>query len=380
MSMESKRIDLKGEEILKTLTPLRKRWKLLKGIEKGFMALAILGFAGVFITPIAFIQILDTHKYIPAICIATFLVFIVLSNIMAKVSAKTKKKYADMYKRLISQPVLDACFDNAQYEAEAGYPREDFKASGLLPIGSSYTYDSEDLITGTYKGVAFRRADIRITHRTGGEHKSTVVDADGRLLEVAYHKKINGTVKIVKEAEAIMLFAEDVLVETEDMEFNRIFNVYAKDKHSAFYLLTPQFIEYIKQLSEKEDKLFITFDGEKLYILLSGHGGIFEPPMGEFNIWDEVRKCKAELAEIDEIIDNLRLDVAAEQDKILEEAMENVNEEMLSEPAYQPEPPKRAPGRITNAGGMVLLIVLILLILLPFFFMLVPFILQAIGA
>lgn len=377
MSMESNRIDLKGEEILKTLTPLRKRWKLLKGIGTAFTTIAVLNFIAIFISPFVYYKILDT--YLLVVFVAVAVIFLFLSSIWGKVCAKAKKKYADMYKRLISQPVLDACFDNAQYEAEAGYPREDFKASGLLPIGSSYTYDSEDLITGTYKGVAFRRADIRITHRTGGEHKSTVVDADGRLLEVAYHKKINDTVRIVKESEAIMLFAEDVLVETEDMEFNRKFNVYAKDKHSAFYLLTPQFIEYIKQLSEKEDKLFITFDGEKLYILLSGHGGIFEPPMGEFNLWDEVRKCKAELAEIDEIIDNLRLDMAAEQDRILEEAMENVNEEMQAEQAYQPEPPRGAPGRITNAGGMVLLIILILFILLPVFLMLLPFILQAIG-
>lgn len=379
MSMVNSRINLKGEEILKTLTPLRKRWKLFKSIEMTLITIAVLSFIAVCIGPFIFYRVLTIELMTTFIILSV--IFLILSCVWDKmVCVKAKQKYADTYKQLISRPVLDSCFDNARFEPKAGYPREDFKASGLLPITDFYTYDSEDLITGTYKGVAFRRADVRITHQSGGKHRTTVVDADGRLLEVTYHKGINDTVRIVKESEAIILFGKDVLVETEDMEFNRKFNVYARDKHSAFYLLTPQFIEYIKQLSDKEDKLFITFDGEKLYILLSGHGGIFEPPLKEFDLWDEVRKCKAELAEIDEIIDNLQLDVAAEQDRMLEEAMHNMNGEIPVEQAYQPKQPSgAAPGRTTNAGGVILLIILILFVLLPVFLTFLPFILQANG-
>lgn len=314
--MEDKRIELKGEEILKTLTPLRKRWTVYKFIKKVINGLMVLGFIAIFIGPFFFFDKGDPRMFF-VIFMAIDFVLIGFGAIWGKVCGKAKKKYADTYKQLISRPVLDSCFDNAQFDPGAGYPREEFRASGLLPVGAGHTYVSEDLITGTYKGVAFRRADIRITHKSGGKHKTTVVDADGRMLEVAFHKEVRDTIRIAKEPKAIVLFGEDVLVETEDMDFNRKFNVYARDKHSAFYFLTPQFIEFFKHMYDKDDVIYITFNGEKLYFLISGHGGIFEPPFREFDIWDEVRKCKGELTEIREIIEGLQLDVAAWQEGVL---------------------------------------------------------------
>lgn len=313
--MEDKRIELKGEEILKILTPLRKRWTVFKTIGVIIRVLIdlsfIAGFVGLFLNMRSVARFI---QYFIVFFVVEF-IFISLGNIWQKFCKKVKLEYADNYKRLISRPVLDSCFDNARFDPGAGFPRAEFQASGLMQIASSYTYESEDLITGTYKGVAFRRADIGITHQTGGKNKTTVVDADGRLLEIAFPKGTHDMIRIVKDLKAITIFGgEDVIIKTEDMDFNRKFCVYAKDRHSAFYVLTPQVIEYFKRLYDREDDIYITFNGKKLYILLSGHGGIFEPPFRKFDIWDEVRKCKGELTEIREIIEGLQLDVPAWQE------------------------------------------------------------------
>lgn len=309
------RVELNGEEIIHTLEPLRKKWQRIRYMEKLVSTVLVVCMIIFFGGAVCFPYIKKIYLLLPVAC-GLIIFSIILLNILGKNSHKRKQEYTDFYKRLISRPVLHSIFEKVTFEPHEGYPREDFKASELMWIfGSSYTYTSEDLIIGTYKGVNFRRADVKITHKSSD---STVVDVDGRLLEVVFPKKINGIVRVVKEGMVINLMGvNSPLVETEDADFNKKYNVYAEDKHSAFYLLTPQFMEYIKNLYSRDNQITITFDGEKLYFLQSGHGGIFEPPAGEFNAWDEVKKCREELSEIGEIIDVLQVENVADKGQIL---------------------------------------------------------------
>lgn len=321
------RIQLNEEEILSILKPLKKKCNTYDRIAKIGSTIMVLGYMAImFIGIMVSRNSLYLFRSIIPFIMITVVGIVLLLVMLNRQSDNAEKEYADAYKRLIAKPVLDSSFENARYNPFEGYSREDFKTSGLLYLGDSYDYKSEDLITGTYKGVAFRRADVEITHVVGsGKHRHTVIDANGRLLEVSFHKQINGMVRIVKEGNS--LSDENRMVEMEDIDFNEKFNVYADDKHSAFYLLTPQFMEYIKKLYGRDYAIYITFDGRKLCFLQSGHGGIFEPPKEELNIWDEVRKSKAELAEIGEIIEILRLDEAAERETVLrEEAQKNMIE------------------------------------------------------
>ncbi|MDE6626771.1 MAG: DUF3137 domain-containing protein [Lachnospiraceae bacterium] len=348
------RVELNGEEILNTLEPLRKKWNLTKWIEQLVLCILVL----CLMSPMAEVMFMQHIQGIyigilPAMSII-FIVCLYLEYILRKNCRKAKQEYEETYKRLISKPVLDSIFENAIFLPDTGYSRVDFKASELMwGFGAGHTYDSEDLIMGTCNGVAFRRADVRVTHRSD---KRTVVDVDGRLLEVAFPKKINGIVRVVKEGTVINLMGvNSLLVETEDADFNKKFNVYAKDKHSAFYLLTPHFMEYIKKLYNRDERIAITFDGEKLYFLQSGHGGIFEPPAGAFNAWDEVRKCRQELSEIGEIIDILQVDDVVERERKKREATGAV-----SEKAEAIEPPQIILGIEEKKIGLIVAIVLLL--------------------
>lgn len=322
-------IQLNGEEISNILIPLRKKWSTYDRIVKLGSTVLVLGvMAYMFAGMILFRYALRIVIFLPVVIIMVGVFGFLLTRVR-KQSDKAEKEYTDTYKRLIAKPILDASFENAHFNPEAGYPREDFKAGALLYVGDAYDYASEDLITGTCRGVAFRRADIKIRHVVGHKHPRTVTDADGRLLEVAFHKNMNGMVRVVKKDEAVLCPDENKRIEMEDMDFNEKFDVYANDRHSAFYLLTPQFMEYMKKLYDRDDKIYITFDGNKLYFLQSGHGGIFEPPEGEFDIRDEVRKCKAELAEIEEIIELLQLDDVAQRETMLRETGVPLQEEAV---------------------------------------------------
>lgn len=43
-------------------------------------------------------------------------------------------------------------------------------------------------------------------------------------------------------------------IETEDVEINNSFNIYAQTEHEAFYILTPSFMEKLKKIDKKNTK------------------------------------------------------------------------------------------------------------------------------
>lgn len=59
---------------------------------------------------------------------------------------------------------------------------------------------SEDLIIGTQDDIGFRQSDVRVTHRTGGKNRSSVVDVNGRLTRFRYDKDIWGRILITSKS------------------------------------------------------------------------------------------------------------------------------------------------------------------------------------
>lgn len=244
------------------------------------------------------------------------------------IGAKLSKEYENDYKQLIARHVLQACFDEAEYFPVRGFTKEEFRAARLIHWRNDFSYASEDLITGQHAGVEFKQSDVRITHTTGsGKNRKTVVDVDGRLVQFHYKKAIDSRILIVTDTHAASLEHGLPKIEMEDVDFNRKFDVYSRDGHSVYYLLTPPFMEYLKKLCELDRNIYISFDGEDLYILRSGKGGIFVPPKGKIDVHAEVEKSKQELNEIVKIIEILQLEDKAYEDRLL--AMQEAAERVL---------------------------------------------------
>lgn len=247
----------------------------------------------------------------------SYFVLLTVAIILLGYASKMQREYKNDYKQLIAKHVLQSCFDKANYYPDGGFTREGFQAAHLIYWRNDFTYRSEDLIIGQYAGVEFKQSDVRITHTTGsGKNKRTIVDVDGRLVQFHYRKDVRRRVLIVTDAHVARLEKGLFKIEMEDIDFNKKFDVYSEDGHSAYYLLTPPFMEYLKKLRELDQNIYISFDGENLYILRSGKGGIFVPPKGKIDLKDEVEKSKLELNEIKNMIDILQLDDEAYKDKI----------------------------------------------------------------
>lgn len=220
-----------------------------------------------------------------------------------------RSKYVKEFKNVLAVPVLQGMFEDARYYPERGFTENEFQMARLIRWRTDFRYGSEDLIEGVHRGIAFRQADVKITHTTGsGKSRRTVVDVNGRIWEFDCPRQVSSNVLIVKDLTHAALEYGMNKVEMEDIEFNRMFDVYSEDEHSAFYVLTPHFMEYIKSLHRQDRAIYISFDGDKLYFMQSGRGGIFEPSDAKVDVRSEIEKAKKELGVIDKIIDTLKVE------------------------------------------------------------------------
>lgn len=284
------------------LKPLQKKMKFP-------MFFGVAAFAFYFII-IMLLSMSDAGEALGDIIVSSSVfVLFVITIVCAVLYSASRKKYVKEFKNVIGIPVLNSIFDSAAYYPERGFTKEEFKMARLIKWRSDFNYRTEDLIEGVHRGVRFRQADLRITHTTGsGKNRRTVVDVDGRIWKFDCPKQVNSRVLIVKDWNHAGLEGGLKKVEMENVEFNKLFNVYAEDAHSAFYVLTPHFMEYIKSLHGHARAIYISFDGVNLYFMQSGTGGIFEPSSTRLDVQAEVTKAQNELQVINKIIDALKID------------------------------------------------------------------------
>ena len=99
-------------------------------------------------------------------------------------------------------------------------------------------------------------------------------------------------------------------VSMEDMEFNKEFKVYAQNELDAFYVLTPNCMEKIKELKDKtKGRLLLCFINNRLHVGLYNNKDLFEANIfKKINLEEEQNKTLNEMKIITEFVDTLDLD------------------------------------------------------------------------
>ena len=217
------------------------------------------------------------------------------------------------YKKDIAEPVLNQLFEEVQYRPSQGFSINELE--GFRVIATKLNgIESEDYIEGVYKGSHYRQADVKKKMRAdNSEMLNMQRGLRGRVSVYDFNKSIQGEMFIItKETNAYIKNMEKVAM--ENLQFNEKFEVYATDAHMVFYVLTPQFMEYLLQLKLWGDTVF-RFADDKVYILRNQVSGIFEPNMGNtLDVTYEIGKSYNELKEILNFIDILKLEKAEEAD------------------------------------------------------------------
>lgn len=232
------------------------------------------------------------------------------------------KEYYKAYKEYFVKKQLESTFDDVSYDWSQGLSYKYLSDTKMIYMGDRY--HSEDLVTGRYKNVNFKCADVHIEEERETEdsdgNKTTyyVTVFLGQWLVFDFNKSFKSNVQVAQKyfrgnRHGNYLFSEEKYkrVKLESEEFNKNFAVFAQNEHDAFYILTPSLMEKIMDLSKSnKSPILLCFINNELHIGLESNQNLFEPPnlkktINENEIANELSN---EIKSITMFIDQLQLD------------------------------------------------------------------------
>ena len=233
------------------------------------------------------------------------------------VNGKDIKIFNKEFKNIFVLNSLRKFFENLAYNYENGFSEEYIQNMGMLDTGDRF--NSNDYISGTYKNIKFEQSDICIEEkheeRDSDGNKKEVWDTifEGRVMVFDFNKKFKSTMQVSTSyfsATSLPSNKQFYNVKMEDIEFNKLFTIYAENEHDAFYILTPHFMQKIKDITrELNCGVMFGFIDSRLYIAINNNEDSFEynvfKPINEQEIENNIVK---EIKLITSFVDELDLD------------------------------------------------------------------------
>ena len=128
-----------------------------------------------------------------------------------------------------------------------------------------------------------------------------------------FNKKFKANIQVASyyfDANSLPWSKKFTRVKMEDIEFNKTFNVYAESEHEAFYILTPHFMEKLKDITKKiKCGVMFCFVDNRLHIAVDNNKDSFEynvfKPINEQQIEENISN---DIKLITNFVDELNLD------------------------------------------------------------------------
>ncbi len=230
--------------------------------------------------------------------------------------------HGNSLKRFISENiisgVLSEFFKVDAFEIHRHIPGNVISKVGMIP-GWDKAYGS-DYVAGTYKGLSIQFSDVELKsvevttddegHRTERESRVFLgpwlvcdfgIDLPANLMVRENSRKLMGS--------GYQKDGNDL--DTENEAFNARYEIRAGDAHTAFYILTPHFMEKIQEINDRAGgRLFMCFFGREVHIAVHNNRDSFEVggKAEEFGDLDVLRdKFRSQIRYLTDIIDELML-------------------------------------------------------------------------
>lgn len=240
--------------------------------------------------------------------------------LLAAVACVVVNVYAsrDM-KRLVSDNVvaqaLGEVFDVELYVPDRYIGAETLRQARLIHNWNRSS--GSDTVYGRYRGVTFVFSDVHLedeetsTDSDGNTNTTTTTRFRGQWLMLEAKKALPHMVRLRERAQRRLTGSYKKTksdVETENAAFNEKFEILTDDPHTAFYVLTPHFMEAIIAADERANaRTYLCFDGQRVHIAVDNGRDSFEVKRGaDVKDIDRLRaRIKGEIRYIMEIVDEL---------------------------------------------------------------------------
>ncbi len=255
-----------------------KRLSVLKETKKDYRNGAF-GFIGIALG-ILFAVILPEMPFLIFLCAGIGVV--VIAIFFGKAGVKISQLKSELKQEVVTTLMKEE-FEDVVYDTKGYIPIARIKETKT--VKSPDRYSGEDYMKGIYKGVQFEVSDVDLkekhVHTDGKGHTYVTYDTffKGRWFIYTFEKNFHKELKIMEAHGPFFTNKHLVKVDTESIEFNKKFNVYATDMAFGFYHITSRMIEKLMAMEKmhrgsilycfRENELHIGINDRKDYMEIS---------------------------------------------------------------------------------------------------------------
>lgn len=203
-----------------------------------------------------------------------FLIFIIAGIILLIIQSSKRTKLSTEFKNSFIIELVNDTYPGCIYRPKVG-----IQVSRMLEAGIFQKPDRqhlEDYVSASFNDIPFEMCQFDFKERRetrdarGNRRVSYVTYAKGRFMIFDFKRDFNKIVKVVQNVPSGMSLSRLEKIETESIEFNKKFKVYATDGLTAFYVLTPQIQIKMLELETKfGGSIYFVFKRGKLYVAIT---------------------------------------------------------------------------------------------------------------
>lgn len=221
--------------------------------------------------------------------------------------------FRKMFKTELVTSMLKDQFDDVYYNQHEMISVQRINQTQMIKRPDRFS--GEDYIRGKYKGVQFEVSDIDLKERVetrdskGNVHVSYQTYFKGRWYVYTFERRFKEILKIMEGAGFSMNRRNLVKIDTESIEFNKKFAIFASTQEYGFYHITSSMIEKLLELEKMHrGSILYHFEGNELHIGVNDHKDYMELKIKTPINPESLKDFKADMDLIAAIVNELRLD------------------------------------------------------------------------
>ncbi|GEM_PF-98169 len=202
------------------------------------------------------------------------------------------KSFRSEFKHRVVSRLIERFYPELAYVPMGFVTADQFIESSLFTSDFN-RYTGEDFFSGKHGSADFHFSELYVKRlekvRTKSGQRTRVVDVfSGLFFSADFHRNFffrtiikpdtaEGLLGVLGRGVQRVAYGER-LVDLEDPEFEKMFVVTADNQVEARYILTPAFMERIKNLRIKMDcQIYVSFVNSRVYVAIPLRENLFEP-------------------------------------------------------------------------------------------------------
>lgn len=209
--------------------------------------------AGLFFIPSVISFLFGVTEELTILMFIGIVLFIIVIVFAGKAAAQSNK-YRKIIKTELINLLLSDQFDDVYYDPKGSISVSKINETGTVRRPDRYR--GEDYIKGTYKDIHFEVSDVdlkqRVEHRDKNGNVRVTYETyfKGRWYIYKFKKQFDQILKIVEGRGSQVNKRNLEKFDTESIEFNKKFDIFASTKEFGFYLITSSMIEKLLELEK----------------------------------------------------------------------------------------------------------------------------------